>query len=59
MLKQTVTLINTPKGYLWAERGRYYKTQEGAKKAALRDAKVVAKSPASRGKVMTFLEIEA
>jgi hypothetical protein len=57
MLKQTVTLINTPKGCLWAEHGRYYKTQQGAVSAVKRYARSAAKSPASRGKVMTFLEI--
>jgi hypothetical protein len=57
MLKQTVTLINTPKGCLWAEHGRYYKTQKGAVTAVKRYAKMAAKSPASRGKVMTLLEI--
>ena len=54
MLKKTVTLINTPLGYLWAERGRYYKTLKGAKIAIKREDKEAAKL---HKVVATFLEI--
>lgn len=46
MLKKTVktvTLINTPMGYLWAEQGRLYKTLKGAKIGITHDAKILAK----------------
>jgi hypothetical protein len=57
MIKQYVTLTQTQHGVLWEERGRYYKTLQLAKKAVMRDAKEIARSPASRGKVLTFLDI--
>ena len=54
ILKRNVTLIYTPKGYLWAEQGRIYKTVKGAKIGITHDAKILAQ----RGvRVYTFLEI--
>lgn len=55
MLKKQVHLINTPRGTLWAERGKYYKTLKGAKTAALRDAKNLANY---HGAVATIFTIE-
>jgi hypothetical protein len=57
MLRNSVTLIKTVHGYLWAERGRYYKTLASAKSAVKRDAKSMVKSPVARGVVATMLEI--
>ena len=57
MLKQKATVYETSHGFLWAERGRYYKTFKGAQRAILRDAKIVVKSPAARGKVATCIEL--
>lgn len=57
MKTKQVTIIETPKGFLWAEMGTYYKTLAGARRAAIHDAKKVAKSPAAKGKVATVLEI--
>jgi hypothetical protein len=57
MKYQKVTLIETPQGFLWAERGVYYKSLATARRALTRDAKRVAKSPAAKGKVATLLEI--
>ena len=51
----SVTLINTPSGYLWAEQGKVYKTLKGAKIGISHDAKILAK----RGvRTYTFLTIK-
>ena len=51
----SVTLINTSKGYLWAEQGKVYKTLKGAKIGVTYDAKILAK----RGvRTYTFLTIK-
>ena len=55
MVKKFVTIVNTPKGFLWIEMGSYYKTLESAKKAVLRDAKNIAKM---YGRVATVFTIE-
>jgi hypothetical protein len=44
MIKQTVTLIQTPKAVLWADRGRYYKTLAGAKAVVMREARDLARN---------------
>lgn len=37
MLRKKVTVIETPIGFLWTERGRYYKTLKGLKIAIKRE----------------------
>ena len=44
MINQTVTLIQTPKAVLWAERGRYYKTMARAKAVVMREARELARN---------------
>lgn len=44
MIIQTVTLIQTPKAVLWAERGRYYKTMARAKAVVMREARELARN---------------
>jgi hypothetical protein len=44
MLKQTVTLIQTPKAVLWAERGRYYKTLALAKAVVMKEARYASRN---------------
>ena len=44
MIKQTVTLIQTPKAVLWAERGRYYRTMERAKAVVMREARELSRN---------------
>jgi hypothetical protein len=54
MVSKKVTVIETPMGFLWTERGRYYKTVKGLKTAIRRDDKQMAKY---HKVVATLLEI--
>ena len=57
MYTQHATIIETSLGFLWAERGAYYKTLAGARRAVLREARRIARSPAAGGRVATVLEV--
>lgn len=57
MLRQTVTIIETTRGFLWTQHGKYYKTLAAARRAMERDAKLIAKSPAANGVVATLFEV--
>jgi len=57
MLRQNVTIIETPQGFLWTQQGKYYKTLAAVRRAVECDAKVIAKSPAANGAVATLFEV--